>query len=126
METQTNARILVVDDEQVIRDLFKRFLEGNAYEVLLASNGSEGLRIFQENQNKIDLIILDMKMPGGMRGEEVLAQIRQKSQVKVLVCSGFFPPDQVAVLQQLGISGIINKPCSPGEFMHMVATVLQP
>ncbi len=121
----TKATILVVDDEQVIRDLFKMFLERDGYNVLLAPNGSEGLRIFQEKV--ISLIILDMLMPGGMDGEQTLRQIRAlNSQVKVLICSGFFGPDKMAVLQQLGISGIIKKPCLPNEFMQMVAKVLQP
>jgi len=127
MGTQTKATILIVDDEQVIRDLLRRCLEGNDYEVLLAQNGSEGVRIFLENQGKINLIILDMLMPGGMGGEQVLGQIRAvDAQVKVLICSGFFSPDHMEILRQLGIAGIIKKPCLPREFMQEVEKALQP
>ncbi|PIR91983.1 response regulator [Candidatus Falkowbacteria bacterium CG10_big_fil_rev_8_21_14_0_10_44_15] len=121
----TKATILVVDDEQVIRDLLRRCLEGNGYNVLLAPNGSEGLSIFQEKREEINLIILDMLMPGGRGGDEVLAQIRKTSQVKVLICSGFFAPDKMEILRKLGIAGIIKKPCLPKEFMKEVEEALQ-
>lgn len=70
------AKILIIDDEQSIRDNLKSLLVLDDYEALAASNGSEGLKVFHDNHPEI--IILDMKMPG-MNGIEVLKKIKIES-----------------------------------------------
>jgi DNA-binding response OmpR family regulator len=58
---QRTARILVIDDEHMIRELFLKMLESEGYETITASDGIEGMRIFRENP--VDLIITDLIMP---------------------------------------------------------------
>ena len=71
-----NTTILVVDDEQRMRTLIKDFLVKKDYEVIEAKDGEEALEIFEEKQDKIDLILLDVMMPK-LDGWSVLRQIRQ-------------------------------------------------
>jgi len=80
-------RILVVDDEEGIRLLFKEELEEEGYEVELAKGGAEALE--KLTQWKPDLVTLDLKMPG-MGGLEVLEQIRKKDKrLPVIICTAY-------------------------------------
>ena len=69
--------ILVVDDESRMRKLIKDFLVTKGFEILEAEDGERALQVFEENQNKINLIILDVMMPK-LDGWSVLRQIRKK------------------------------------------------
>ena len=68
--------VLVVDDESRMRKLVKDFLNQKEYKVLEASDGEEALQIFEENKNKINIILLDVMMPK-LDGWSVIRQIRQ-------------------------------------------------
>ena len=95
------AKILVVDDEQVIRILFDRLLSRKGYEVILAENGQEGLELLQREHP--NAVILDLKMPG-MDGITVLQHIRLVDRtVPVIVLTGA----RICELeQQLHASGV--------------------
>ena len=71
-----NNCILVVDDEQRMRKIIKDFLVAKGYSILEAEDGEKGLEVFEENKNKISLILLDVMMPK-LDGWSVLRQIRQ-------------------------------------------------
>lgn len=80
-------RILIVDDDKEIVEVYKRALEKNQFEVLCAYDGGEGLDLLKKN--KIDLVVLDLKMPK-MRGDEFLKIVRNDNElkdIKVLVIS---------------------------------------
>ena len=80
-------RILVVDDEEGIRFLYKEELEEEGYEVELAEGGEEALKKF--SKSKPDLVILDLKMPG-MDGLEVLERIREQDKdIPVVICTAY-------------------------------------
>jgi DNA-binding response OmpR family regulator len=80
-------RILVVDDEENIRLLFKGELEDDGYDVVMAGSGEEALILFDKFQP--DLVTLDIKMPG-MGGLKTLEQIREKSlDIPVILCTAF-------------------------------------
>ena len=76
--------ILVVDDEQIMMKIVKDFLVASGYIVLEAEDGEKALEVFQENKNKIDLILLDVMMPK-LDGWSVLRQIRQESKVPIIM-----------------------------------------
>ena len=76
--------ILIVDDESRIRKLIKDFLVKEDYTVLEAEDGEKALEVFEENEQKINLILLDVMMPK-LDGWSVLRQIRQKSKVPVIM-----------------------------------------
>ena len=74
--------VLIVDDESRMRKLIKDFLMQKNYKILEAGDGEEALRIFQENEEKISVILLDVMMPK-LDGWSVLRQIRQTSKVPI-------------------------------------------
>jgi len=84
-----NETILLVDDEDTLRDLGKEMLERFGYTVLQAENGESALRVYERNQREISLVILDLIMPG-MGGRKCLEELmRINPQVNVVVASGY-------------------------------------
>ena len=117
--------ILLVDDEEMIRDLGKNILEQWGYTVLLASDGQEGLNAFLQNQARIDLVILDLSMPK-MSGREVLTQIRSVSpEAKVAISSGYSPEGiEKEELERRGATGFLSKPYMLFEMLRTVRNLL--
>jgi two-component system, cell cycle sensor histidine kinase and response regulator CckA len=118
------GNILLVDDEEHVRDLGKRILERAGFTVMTASNGREALEIYSKEQTSIDLVVLDLIMPqmGGERCFEELIKINP--QVRVIVSSGhsLTPEEQ----DRLGISakGFVNKPYQIKQLLGVVSGVM--
>jgi CheY-like chemotaxis protein len=101
---------LVIDDEELIRNFTRSALEPYGYSVLLAQNGQEGVRVFQERSTDIGLVLLDVAMPG-VDGVETLARLREiRPDVPVLVCSGFGDVEVEARFAGQEIAGFFAKP----------------
>lgn len=77
-----NKRIMVIEDDECLRDLYQEVLEDEGYEVLAARDGMEGLRMMEHS--KPDLLLLDVGLPG-MDGLEVLARLDPYKEVRVIV-----------------------------------------
>ncbi len=102
--------ILLVDDEEMIIDVGVQLLEKLGYTVLEARSGKEAIRIYQENKDIIDMIILDMIMPD-IGGGEVYDKIKMiDPEVKVLLSSGYSVEGQATEILNKGCSGFIQKP----------------
>jgi nitrogen-specific signal transduction histidine kinase/CheY-like chemotaxis protein len=87
-EDESTPVIMVVDDEEDLRDLAKSIFERKGYHVLLADSGDSALRVFEENHKQIDLVILDVAMPG-LRTEEVYRYLKgHHRKVKIILTSG--------------------------------------
>ncbi len=117
--------ILLVDDEDAIRNAAQRILRREGYTVLEASSGEEGLELFKTIGGMIDAVILDLHMPG-MEGGEVLHHMRDlRPEVKVVVWSGF--PEEVARRQMNGFADVtfLEKPAQLAEFPVMLARALK-
>ena len=80
----SDITVLVVDDESRMRKLIRDFLSQKQYKILEAGDGEEALKVFEENQNSINLILLDVMMPK-LDGWSVLRQIRQTSKVPIVM-----------------------------------------
>jgi len=116
-----SGTVLVVDDEEWVRKTCARMLRKLGYEVLLASDGSEGLAVFERERTRIDLVVLDMMMPR-MSGAAALAKLRAiDPKVPVVVASGFGHQMDVATVTELGVSGTLRKPFTLGELSLTVA-----
>jgi PAS domain S-box-containing protein len=84
--------ILVVEDEPVLRELVSTVLKEYDYRVLEAGAGAEALRIWDEYDGQVDLLLTDMVMPEGMTGRELAAQLKKrKPELKVVYSSGYSP-----------------------------------
>ena len=103
--------ILFADDDELCLDVGVKILQKLGYSVLEARDGQEALEVFENNKNTVDLVILDMRMPyNGGRAFDQLKQI--KSDVKVLIASGYTEDQQIRDMYEQGCIGFIQKPFS--------------
>ena len=115
-------RILVVDDEQDIRDFAKSFFEKRGIKVLTASGGVEALDII--DKQKPDLVLLDIHMEE-MSGVEMLKELRQnKNDIKVIMVTGVEEEAIVSEANSWGIRGYIHKPLVLEELEKIVIAEL--
>lgn len=118
MEQKPDALVLVVDDEQDIRDASERILSRAGYQVQKASRGDEALDII--NQNSVDIVLLDLKMPG-MDGLEVLARIREwNTEIQVIVITGYATVETAIEAMKQGAYDFIPKPFEPDQLRIVV------
>jgi PAS domain S-box-containing protein len=115
--------ILIVDDEQMIRNLGKTILQRQGYEVMLAEDGQEALEIYMRDPQRIDLVILDLTMPR-LSGHDTLREMRQiNPDVPVLFASGY-SAEHMSDTEREGVLGFINKPYRPQELANTVRAAL--
>jgi two-component system cell cycle sensor histidine kinase/response regulator CckA len=116
--------ILLVDDEELIRDLGSRILTRAGYRVLTATNGREALDLFQREGPRISLVILDLIMPE-MGGKECLTKLRRiDPQLKVLIASGYPADPSVKESVVMSAQGLANKPFRMKELLRQVRKIL--
>ena len=100
------AKILVIDDEQGIRDLLDTLLRRKGYDVVLAASGQKGLEIF--SRERPDVIVLDLKMPG-MDGLTVLQQVRSHNpEQPVIILTGAGTPEAEQQVRALGVTEYVE------------------
>ena len=119
-----NIKILVVDDESRMRQLIKDFLMQKGYQILEAGDGEEALKVFEENENKIQLILLDVMMPK-LDGWSVLRQIRQTSKVPIIMLTARGEEQDELFGFELGVDEYISKPFSPKILVARVEAILK-
>ena len=102
--------VLLVDDEEFIRDLGSRILTGAGYTIITASNGKEGLEVYQTRGDEIALVILDLVMPemGGTQCLEAL--LRLNPSTKVVIASGYTANGPTEDALAIGAKGFVAKP----------------
>jgi two-component system, cell cycle sensor histidine kinase and response regulator CckA len=119
-----NETILVVEDEHSLREYLKTVLEDKGYNILEASDGVEGVEIFEKNRNQIGLIISDLGMPR-LDGLGLLKKIKEmQPTIKVLVTSGIVDPEQQSKIFQAGARDFLSKPYSGKEILLRVRELL--
>ena len=119
-----NNCILVVDDEARMRKLIKDFLAAKGFSILEAEDGEKALEVFEENKNKITLILLDVMMPK-LDGWSVLRQIRQESKVPIIMLTARAEEQDELFGFELGVDEYISKPFSPKILVARVEAILK-
>ena len=119
-----NNSILVVDDEIRMRKLIKDFLVAKGYSILEAEDGEKALEVFEENKNKINLVLLDVMMPK-LDGWSVLRQIRQESKVPIIMLTARGEEQDELFGFELGVDEYISKPFSPKILVARVEALLK-
>lgn len=120
-----SGRILLVDDEEIIRITGKKILEMMGYEVLLAEDGREAVEIFSEKYKEIDVVVMDMVMPE-MDGAEAFGKMRQiDSNSKIIIATGFTNYENLSVLREQGLAGFIHKPFSDHDLSRLLKEVIE-
>ena len=116
--------ILVVDDESRMRKIIRDFLVKSGYNIMEAGDGEEALQLFEKNENKIQLILLDVMMPK-LDGWSVLRQIRQKSKVPIIMLTARGEEQDELFGFELGVDEYISKPFSPKILVARVEAILR-
>ena len=116
--------ILVVDDESRMRKLLKDFLSAKGYQILEAEDGEKAIEVFEENRNKIKLILLDVMMPK-LDGWSVLRKIRQESNLPVIMLTARGEEQDELFGFELGVDEYISKPFSPKILVARVEAILK-
>lgn len=117
-------KILIVDDEQAIRDALTRKLQREDFSIITSSNGLEGLRAF--HAEKPDLVILDIVMPGGMDGLTVCRRIREVADTPVMMLSAqAITEEDIIVGLNAGADEYLIKPIRLNEFVARVRAILR-
>ena len=120
----SDITVLVVDDEARMRKLIKDFLMQKGYGILEAGDGEEALKVYEENRNKIKLILLDVMMPK-LDGWSVLRQIKQDSKVPVIMLTARGEEQDELFGFELGVDEYISKPFSPKILVARVEAILK-
>ena len=116
------AKILVVDDDEVVRRSYQRSLQNARCEVESVANGADALQAVQ--QKTFDVLLLDLRMPG-MDGIEVLKAVRQTSpESEVIVITGYPTIETAKQAVQLGACDYLAKPVGPAEVINATAAAL--
>ena len=116
--------VLVVDDESRMRKLIRDFLAQKGYSILEAQDGEEALKVFEENKNKIGIILLDVMMPK-LDGWSVLRQIRQTSNVPIIMLTARGEEQDELFGFELGVDEYISKPFSPKILVARVEAIIK-
>jgi len=129
-ERYSRPRVLLMDDEEVIRRGAKRLLEGENYEVACAGDGAEALEIFQKANQEgrpFDLAILDATVPQGISGPECLERLRELDpQVRAVLCTGHVEASETEEWETLGFNALLRKPFSLEDLTEAIARALAP
>jgi DNA-binding response OmpR family regulator len=116
--------VLVIDDEESVRNLIGRVLERRGYRVLLAADGKEGLALFDHNRDQIRLVVLDFHLPGEP-GERTFDELlKRKPSLRVVLVTGDHAADLGADARQY-LACMLLKPFTTAELMLAVGAVME-
>jgi FixJ family two-component response regulator len=117
--------VLVIDDDDGVRDTAARMLEQAGLGVLVAGNGHDGLRVFREHQSGIVAVVLDLTMPV-MGGLEVAGALRElRPDLPIVLMSGFSVEELTRQSTGLGITGFVEKPFTARDLLTAVRHALR-
>ena len=118
------ATILIVDDDEELREAVQRKLEGERYKTVTAADGKQALELFDDENNKPDLVVLDIMLPD-MEGTSICQQIRQKSSVPIIMLTARKEEADRILGLELGADDYVTKPFSLRELVARVKAVLR-
>ncbi len=122
-EPSPSAAILVVDDDEVMRDLLRRALERSGFEVVTATDGREGVERFRGQA--VDVTITDMMMPVMDGLELIRALVAEQPSIRIIAVSGVDDWDNyLKTARALGAKAVLRKPVSSAEIVNTVRRVL--
>jgi len=120
-----NEGILLVDDEDVIIDVGQQMLKTLGYQVYVAKSGREAIETYEANNDRIDMVILDMVMPD-MGGGEAYDMIKKiDPSIRVLLSSGYSIDGEAAEILRRGCNGFIQKPFDVTQLSHKLREILE-
>ena len=121
----STGTVLVVDDEEIVRNVTRRTLERAGYTVLLAEHGLQALALLEERHAEVSLVLLDLTMPE-LGGEETFRRIHAAwPGLPVILSSGFTADQGTAGLTSAGLADFIQKPYQPAALLEAARAAIQ-
>lgn len=119
-----NESILIVDDEDTILDIATTILTRFGYQTLTSPSGEEALELFRKMEKKIDLVLLDLSLPGmdGYECLEAMAQLRPTA--KIIITSGYATDNSQRDAVNAGAAGFLPKPFQMNSLLETIRTIL--
>lgn len=124
IQSKNNELILLVDDEEAMRELGKELLEEVGYRVITAENGTEALSVFAEKKDEIALVVLDLVMPDIDGGQVFIEMKKIKKDFKAFFCSGYVPDELISSLLAEEKLRALQKPFQTEQFVQFVYSTL--
>jgi PAS domain S-box-containing protein len=122
------GRILIMDDDEMVREANRRMLNFLGYEVEFAKEGTEAIELYQKAKDSgkpFDAVILDLTIPGGLGGNEIIQKLLEMNpQVKALVSSGYLDDPVMADFKKWGFKGVVPKPYKVEELDRVLQDVI--
>jgi CheY-like chemotaxis protein len=117
-----SINILVADDDKTIANLIKEIVERRGSTALVAYDGEEAYKIF--NNFKVDLLITDLKMPN-VDGISLIKMIRQKDRaIPIIIITGYGSDENYEIAQRYGVTSFLSKPCSVLDITRAIESAL--
>jgi len=116
--------VLVVDDEDAVRQITRQTLEAFGYSVLLASDGSEAVALYAQHQSKIDVVLTDMMMPVMDGPMTIRALLRMNPSVRIIAASGITANGKVAQASGVGVKHFLPKPYTAETLLRILRDIL--
>jgi CheY-like chemotaxis protein len=122
------AKILLMDDEDAIREVGGEMLACFGYRVTLARDGQEAIELYKnakETGEPFDVVIMDLTVPGGLGGVETMAILRQiNPEIKAIISSGYASDPVMSDYEKYGFSGVVSKPYKFDELNEVLNKVI--
>lgn len=120
LDQEVSRNILVIDDEEMIRNIVKRILKFKGHTTIEAKSGNEAIEIVNNSKEIIDYAILDLSMPG-LSGEETFERLRLiDPQLKIIIATGFIGSNESQQLLDGGAIAILEKPFKMDRLIKII------
>ncbi|HEY1234869.1 MAG TPA: MASE1 domain-containing protein [Candidatus Binatia bacterium] len=117
--------ILVVEDEEPLVRLLNKVLPREGYQVFAATDGEQGIDVYQDHKSEIDIVLLDLGLPK-MTGMDVIPKLREQNpDVNIVIATGYLEPEVKAELLRAGVRDCIHKPYLLNEMLEKLGAVLE-
>lgn len=125
MKSEERLQVLLIDDEEAVREAVADILAYSGLEVLTAVDGVTGIELFRNHYQEIALVLLDLSMPG-LNGAETFTVLRQiDPNVQVLLSSGYDEAEATSYFVGAGLAGFLQKPYNMPRLVEVVLSYLE-
>ncbi|MCK4906428.1 MAG: response regulator [Spirochaetes bacterium] len=122
--TKGKGSIMIVDDEEVIREIASEIIHECGYKSICVKSGNEAIDFFTDNYSLVDIVVLDMQMPE-ISGRDIFVRLKEiDPSVNVLLSSGYKYDKKVDEVMALGVKGFLSKPYTINEFSEAINKII--